>query len=88
MENQQRGNQPSTHAFTIEAIIADIDKNNSVLTPFTRTLLTMKLKEVESAKNSQEEAKRISDDCKQWWRFLERKFYDVQSWFDQRKPVS
>jgi hypothetical protein len=36
----------STHQFTFETITGDIEKNNLTLTPFTRTLLTLKLKEL------------------------------------------
>jgi len=74
-----QNNQISTHNFTLAQIIKDLDsKTTEPLNLFMRSVLTLKLQEINKQNLSQQEnqqTKKIStENCNLLWRFVEKKF--------------
>ena len=81
--NQKLRDPPTLHAFTLDAILQDIDRLGA-MNSLTRSLLTLKLQEIVKLHTATDSAsqKKYSESVKALWRYTEKKFYDLQMWFD------
>ena len=77
-----KAKEARTHTFTTENIISDIELAGSILTPFTRSLLSLKMKQFkqdqsQTADQKVQFLKKNSEEVKIWWRFVEKKLFDL-----------
>lgn len=88
---QQRYREPQVHSFNLTNILSDIDKAGQ-LTSFTRTMLVLKIAEISKGLQAKDDSvKKHQEAVKTLWKFTEKKFMDLQMYFEtyeQRSFIS